>query len=257
MSQNIAPPANVKWIKAEKGEGLSIVYFDQEGNKLIRRKDPNPGSLKGSKAWRHNNPGNLVSGPFVKQHGSIGSASYSTKNEQGKEQKYTFAIFPSYEVGRTAMALLFKEPKYSKLTLEALPRKYTGIEDGKPDTKEAIAYRDFLKKATKLDMKRTIESLNEDEFNTLIQKMENYEGWHPWAEGEEFIPVQKIIGVKMNHHKVTDFLILSLTEKRWITRAEAINLAENQLLRAVVVHNKKQTYLRPFPHETPYRDLVC
>ena len=84
------------------------------------------------------------------------------------------------------------------MTLETLPRKYTGVEDGKPDTKEAIAYRDFLKKATKLDMNRTIQSLNEDEFNTLIKKMENYEGWHPWPEGEEYIPIQKIIGVKMS-----------------------------------------------------------
>ena len=97
------PPKDVKWITGEKGEGLSIVYFDKEGNKLIRRKDPTPESLKGSKAWRHNNPGNLASGSHAKQHGAIGSASYITKNEQGKEQKYTFAIFPSYEVGRTAM----------------------------------------------------------------------------------------------------------------------------------------------------------
>jgi hypothetical protein len=159
------PPTDVKWIKAEKGEGLSIIYYDREGNKLIRRKDPTR-SLKGSKAWRHNNPGNLASGSHAKQHGSIGSASYLTTNEQGKEQKYTFAIFPNYEVGRAAMIALLKEPKYSKLTLDALPRKYTGVEDGKPDTKEAIAYRDFLRKATKLDMSRTIQSLNEEEFNT-------------------------------------------------------------------------------------------
>lgn len=92
------PPTNVKWSKAEKGEGLSIVYYDKEGNQLIRRKDPTTGSLKGSKAWRHNNPGNLVSGSHVKQHGAIGSASYLTTNEQGKEQKYTFAIFPSKEI---------------------------------------------------------------------------------------------------------------------------------------------------------------
>lgn len=250
-------PTNIEWIKAEKGEGFSIVYYDKEGNKLIRRKDPTPDSLKGSKAWRHNNPGNLVSGAHANKHGSIGSAIYITKNEQGKEQKFTFAIFPNYAVGRAAMVALLKEPRYLKLTLEILPRKYTGVEDGKPDTKEAIAYRDFLKKATKLDMGRTIQSLNEDEFNTLIKKMENYEGWHPWPEGEEYIPIQKIIGVKMIHHKVTSYLVLNPPEKRWLTREEAINLAENQLLRAVVVHNKKQTYLRPFPHETPYRDLVC
>ena len=95
------------------------------------------------------------------------------------------------------------------------------------------------------------------EFNTLIKKMENYEGWHPWPEGEKYTPIQKVIGVKMSNHKVTSYLVLAPPEKRWITRKEAVNLAENRLLRAVVVHNKNLTYLRPFPHETPYRDLVC
>lgn len=83
-------PADIKWIKAEKGEGISIVYYDKEGNKLIRRKDPTPRSLKGSKAWRHNNPGNLASGSHSKQHGAIGSATYTIINEKGKEQKYTY-----------------------------------------------------------------------------------------------------------------------------------------------------------------------
>jgi hypothetical protein len=251
-----APP-NIKWVKAEKGDGLSIVYYDKENNKLIRRKDPTPNSLKGSKAWRHNNPGNLVSGSHANKYGSIGSATYVTKNEEGKEQKFTFAIFPNYEDGRAAMCALLKESRYLKLTLEILPRKYTGVEDGKPDTKEAIAYRDFLKKATKLDMSRTIQSLNEEEFNTLIKKMENYEGWHPWLEGEEYFPIQKIIGIKMVKNKITEFLVLNLTEKQWLTKEEAISLVEKQLLRAVVVHNKKQTYLRSFPHETPHKDLVC
>lgn len=136
------PPADVKWIKAEKGEGLSIVYFDKEGNKLIRRKDPTPKSLKGSKAWRHNNPGNLAMGPHARQHGAIGSASYKTLDE-GKEREYIFAIFPSYEIGRAAMVALLKEERYFQLTLEILPRKYTGVKDGKPDTKEVIAYRDL------------------------------------------------------------------------------------------------------------------
>lgn len=137
------PPAEAKWIKAEKGEGLSIVYCDKEGNKLIRRKDPTPKSLKGSKAWRHSNPGNLAKGTHASQHGAIGSASYIVKNEEGKDQEYIFAIFPSYAVGRAAMVALLKEERYLKLTLEVLPRKYTGVKDGKPDTKEVIDYRDF------------------------------------------------------------------------------------------------------------------
>lgn len=44
------PPIDIQWIEAKKGEGLSIEYSDKEGNRLIRRKDPTPKSLKGSKA---------------------------------------------------------------------------------------------------------------------------------------------------------------------------------------------------------------
>ncbi len=251
------PPTDVKWIKAEKGEGLSIVYNDKEDNRLIRRKDPAKGSLKGSKAWRHNNPGNLASGSHSKQHGAIGSASYVVVNEEGKEQTYIFAVFPSYEIGRSAMVALFKEPRYFQLTLTTLPRKYTGVKDGKPDTKEVIAYRDFLRKSTKLDMNRTIQSLTADEFNTLIKKMENYEGWHPWVEGEEYIPIQKIVGIKICNHRIASYLVLNLSKKRWISREEAINLAENGKLRAVVVRDKKYTYLRPFPHDPPFGGMLC
>lgn len=193
-------PINIKWIKAEKGDGISIIYYDAEGNKMTRRKDPEKGSLKGSKSWRHNNPGNLVMGGHSREHGAIGSALYITLDENGKEVKHNFAIFPNYEVGRAAMVALLKGPKYVNFTLNYYPRKYTGVPEGKPDTKEAIAYRNFLQQATKLDMTRTIQSLNSDEFNMLIKKMENYEGWHPWEAGEEFVPIQKIIGVKMHKH---------------------------------------------------------
>jgi hypothetical protein len=250
-------PANVKWIKAEKGDGLSIIYYDKERSKMIRRKDPTKGSLKGSKAWRHNNPGNLVIGPHTREYGAIGSALYNVIDEGGKEREYIFAISPSYEMGRAAMIALLKGPRFVKLTLNEFPRKYTGVEVGKPDTKEAIAYRNFLKTATKLEMDRTIESLNSDEFDTLIKKMENYEGWHPWEEGEEYTPIQKIIGVKMHKHHIIDFLILDHFEKKWIMREQAIKLAENRRLRAVVVHHSKQVYLRPFPHETPFRAMIC
>ncbi len=129
------PSENIQWIKANKGEGLSIEYYDKEGNKLIRKKDPTPKSLKGSKAWRHNNSGNLVIGPHARKHGAIGCAEYIETDEKDNQKKYTFAIFPSYEIGRAAMIALFKEERFLKLTLEDLPRKYTRVEDGQPDGK--------------------------------------------------------------------------------------------------------------------------
>lgn len=94
---------------------------------MTRRKDPTKGSLKGSKAWRHNNPGNLAIGPHARQYGAIGSAAYIVIDENGKEKKYTFAIFPSYGIGRTAMIALLKGDRFIKLTLNELPRKYTGV----------------------------------------------------------------------------------------------------------------------------------
>ena len=250
-------PTNVKWINAEKGDGVSIIYYDKEGNKMTRRKDPTHGSLKGSKAWRHNNPGNLVIGPHAREYGAIGSASYVTIDENGKEKKYTFAIFPNYEMGHVAMVALLKGPRFCNLTLNEFPRKYTGVEEGKPDSKEAIAYRNFLRQSTKLDRNRTIQSLSPDEFNTLIKKMENYEGWHPWEEGEDNVPIQKVVGIKMHKHHITDFLVRDFCEEKWISREHAIKLAEGRMLRAVVVHHSKQVYLRSYPNETPFKEMIC
>jgi len=104
---------------------------------------------------------------------------------------------------------------------------------------------------------RAVQALTEDEFNTLIRKMENYEGWHPWAEGEEYTSIQKVVGIKVCNHRITSYLVLNLSEKKWISREEAIELAENRKLRAVVVHNKKYPYLRPFPQDPPFRGMIC
>jgi len=198
-------------------------------------------------------------GPHARQHGAIGSALYTALDEEGKEKKYIFAVFPNYEVGRAAMVALLKEERYLQLTLEFFPRKYTGVEEDKPDTKEVIAYRDFLRKSTKFDMTRTIRSLSDEEFNILIKKMENYEGWHPWPwpEGEDYTPIQKVVGVKTTNHRITSYLVLNPPEKWWVTCEEAIDLAENRLLRAVVVHSKKHVYLRPFPHDPTYKSIIC
>lgn len=124
----------------------------------------------------------------------------TTKNEQGKDQKFTFAIFPDYEIGHMAMVALLKEPRYL-LTLEDLPRKYTGVEEGKLDTKEAIAYRDFLRKSTKFDMTRTLQSLIKDEFNILIKKMKIMKVGILGKKAKNIYLSKKVIGVKMIHRR--------------------------------------------------------
>ena len=62
------------YIRAEEGKppGISVIYYDTDGNEAIRYHDKN-GKI-GSHAWRNNNPGNLGwgSGDHAKKTGCIG-----------------------------------------------------------------------------------------------------------------------------------------------------------------------------------------
>ncbi len=72
---------------------------------------------RGSKSWRHQNPGNVNHGDFAQRHGEIGFACpYDPK------KKLCFAIFPDYETGRKAFAALLKTEKYIDITLNKFPR---------------------------------------------------------------------------------------------------------------------------------------
>lgn len=56
------------------------------------------------------------------------------------------------------------------MTLNNFVRKYTGVESDDPDTEEAINYRKAIKFFTKFEnMERTIRSLNDEEYETLLR----------------------------------------------------------------------------------------
>ena len=67
-----------KFIRAEEGEEKnSVVYYDEDGNKLVRywkRYPDEPDDKVSTRSWRNNNPGNLRIGPFARRNGSIGEA---------------------------------------------------------------------------------------------------------------------------------------------------------------------------------------
>src|SRR5262245_59142779 len=91
------------WIRAEGGPNRSVIYFDKDGNKMIRHLDPtakNP--PRGSKSWRHQNPGNIIRSSFADTHGAIGFAGYPSPENPSKIAH--FAIFPDYETGRKAFS---------------------------------------------------------------------------------------------------------------------------------------------------------
>ena len=233
------------FIRAEEGKppGISVVYYDADGNKTIRYYEKN--GKEGTHAWRNNNPGNLAygDGSHAKATGCIGKA-------KGRP------VFPDYATGKQSMRLLLKKDFYQRLTLNELPRKYTGVPPDKPDTKEVEDYRRAIRVQTKFDMARTVKSLNTDEYEKLLKAMEVHEGW---KEGhEEFVEVESITCVRMNKkHVISEYLIKDSKQEQWCSKDEAITLAEDGRLHATVVHAKQGTYLRPEFHAKRFRDLVC
>ncbi len=205
-----------------------------------------------TRSWRNNNPGNLLIGEFARLNGAIGDAGHIRKRPDLK-----FAVFPDYITGRNAQAKRLKEgDMYIDLTLNELPRKYTGVEKGKPDTEEVIRYRKSIKDFSKLDMGRTIRSLNDKEFEQLLDAMKRHEGWR---EGRE-VPkdVKKIHGVRLDKKRtISEYLVGNKEVKEWISKKDAIVLAEAGMLYATVVHVKNKKYLRPKYHQTSFRQMVC
>lgn len=68
--------------------------------------------------------------------------------------------------------------------------------------------------------------------------------------------MKKVLGVHMKRHVITEFLVGDLTESVWITKKEAIALAEEGKLIATVVHTKGEPYLRPKTHQQSFREMV-
>src|SRR3984885_10995533 len=231
------------FVRAEEGEppGISVIYYDTDGNKTIRYHDKN--GKTGSHSWRNNNPGNLVygDGSHAKETGYIGKAKKRT-------------VFPDYDTGKQSMRLLLRKEFYQKLTLNELPRKYTGVKSGVPDTEEVILYRKAIRVLSKLDMERTVKSLNNEEYEKLLKAMETHEGW---LEGyEEFKVVEKITGIRMNKKRgISEFLVRGMKDERWLLKDVAIAMAEEGRLHAIVVHAKSGNYLRPEHGSQSFRKL--
>lgn len=245
-----------KWIKVEEGPENSVIYYDEDGNNLKRfwKAYPEQSTNEAStRSWRNNNPGNHAMGDFAKRNGAIGSAG-KIPNKENKD--YRFAVYPDYESGRKAQALRLKEGTlYIDCTLNEFVRPYTGVKKGQPDTEEVINYRKAIKFFTKFDMDRTIRSLNDKEYEQLLDAMKKHEGWR---EGrEEYTEVKKVQGVRINkRHVITEFLVGNSNGSVWILKKEAIALAEAGILYAIVVHAKGEPYLRPKVHQTSFRKLI-
>lgn len=226
------------FIKAEVGPPLAgdpptmftVRYFDEDGNLTIRS--------RGKRAWRCNNPGNLVRSPYSisKKRRAIGAAG------DGKDE---YAVYPDYETGHEALVVMLRGNIYSPLTLRQASIRFVPSD---PDHIHKIV------KLSKLDPERTIKSLNEKEFKSYWQAIEYNEGWE---EGQEdFIEKWYITGVHKKQGIITEYLI-AMKKGIWIPKNEALRLAKESRLHAVIVHLKNGTYyLRPEYKQKPFETVA-
>ena len=130
------------------------------------------------------------------------------------------------------------------------------MKPGEPDTQAVIDYRKSIKFFTKFDMNRTIRSLNDEEYEQLLDAMKKHEGWRTGRE--EYTELKKVLGIHLDkRHVIFEFLIGNSKGHEWVSKKEAIALVQAGLLWAVVVHTKKESYLKPKSHQTSFKLMTC
>ncbi len=129
--------------------GLSYTVYENE----VR--------VGGSRAWRNNNPGNLVRGQFAQDHGAIGSDG-------------TFAVFPDEGTGMDALVALLNTDTYQNLTIREAINRYAP-----PSENDTNAYVNIIRRQTGLDPNRRMSSLSNDELMSVARVIRVVEGWTP------------------------------------------------------------------------------
>ena len=218
--------------KAYKTKGKQEITYEREnGSKVIY--------AGGTPAWRNNNPGNLKTGPFTRDHGAI----------SGRREK--FAIFPDYETGRKALVALLKIPKYQAKTIGECVKPYAPKSDGN----NPVRYRKLIKRFTSLDLNRKMNSLSVKELENLIDAIERIEGTKPGKVIE--VPDYKkkqISSVRKNKKgTIVSYYVEALG---WLSKSKAIALATAGTIDAVVATSRGgNLFLRTRAHSgNPHLD---
>lgn len=118
----------------------------------------------GDRAWRNNNPGNLVYSPRPTRFGAIGVDGI------GRPADGRFAVFPDYAAGDAAMRGLMLEKHGDKTFAQALPSY------APPHENDVAGYQRAVQANSGLDVTtRTIGSYSPEEFDRLIAAMRLHE----------------------------------------------------------------------------------
>lgn len=113
----------------------------------------------GTRAWRNTNPGNLRDSKFARNTGAIGVAG-------------GFAVFPTEQVGTTAIINLMRSQNYRNLTIADAISRYAP-----PSENDTAAYRRRIAELTGLSINTRIADLNDEQLGRVAAAIRRIEGW--------------------------------------------------------------------------------
>jgi hypothetical protein len=143
----------------------------------------------GTLAWRNNNPGNIEAvGKVCRENGAL----YAKR--EGINTR--FGIFPDEQSGMKAIVALLHKPWFYNLTVLETMKKYAPMTDGN----DPVAYANSITKMTGVDTNRVLNTLSDDEFQSMARAIKRVEGWKPgtiYRRGESNLPgwAAQLLGV--------------------------------------------------------------
>lgn len=216
-----------KYVKAEPGPGTSVIYTDSDGKKWKFE--------GGTRPWRNQNPGNLVSGQVSRRNNAIGSAG-------------GFAVFRDYETGHTALLDLLRNV-YGDRDIPALMKKYAPPEENKTEV-----YVAFIRKKTGVKGAKKIKDFLPFEFEKLWKAIEAMEGWGKVGTITEISSKSEVTAVKKD--KKGTIQSYQITGYGWVSKTQGIALALKGKVNAVVATSATgNQFLRARPNQDPFDNL--
>ena len=136
--------------------GRDVIYVFDNGKKVKRS--------GGTRAWRNQNPGNLRYTQLSRDNGAIGTAG-------------GFAVVPSVEKGRAALAELLRSDSYKNLTIGRAIFVYAPPQENNTDL-----YKKQIQKMTGLNINTKISDLTPRQMESVIDAICVLEGWKTGRE---------------------------------------------------------------------------
>ncbi|MDR0741676.1 MAG: hypothetical protein LBF28_02790 [Rickettsiales bacterium] len=151
----------------QPGTSISSASGARESENEIIYTKPNGERYKktgGTRAWRNNNPGNIIDGKFARSHGAIGVGG-------------RFAIFPDETTGMAAIAALLRTESYNRLTVAGAISRYAP-----PHENNTTAYHKRLQQLTGISINTPMNQLTDTQLGHVANAIREIEGWDAGRE---------------------------------------------------------------------------